>query len=236
MLTIGIVLSVLCGHNSLRSQLYTGVPYCMGFPGGSLLKNPPANAGDTGLIPGSGRSPEGGKESPGQRSLVRCSPRGHERAEHDWVCTQSRSYYTLTLPRPWDIAPVLCAPCSQTGEQRTQRKASGQEQLWCSLISQGSWFLQACGYFLLSQFCDALMNCPPLPIFFFTLVVSVRRIIKIVRSTILPHWSLIYYFILSFNKVLLVAGCRDTEKNVKWSLTPRCSQWTMGNKRVHHEL
>ena len=26
------------------------------FPGGSLVKNPPANAGDTGLIPGPGRS------------------------------------------------------------------------------------------------------------------------------------------------------------------------------------
>ena len=26
------------------------------FPGGSVVKNPPANAGDVGLIPGSGRS------------------------------------------------------------------------------------------------------------------------------------------------------------------------------------
>ena len=26
------------------------------FPGGSVVKNPPANAGDTGLIPDSGRS------------------------------------------------------------------------------------------------------------------------------------------------------------------------------------
>ena len=34
-----------------------------GFPGGSMVKNPPANAGDAGdmgSIPGSGRSPEGG--------------------------------------------------------------------------------------------------------------------------------------------------------------------------------
>ena len=28
----------------------------MGFPGGLVIKNPPANAGDVGLIPGSGRS------------------------------------------------------------------------------------------------------------------------------------------------------------------------------------
>ena len=27
-----------------------------GFPGGSVVKNPPANAGDKGLIPGPGRS------------------------------------------------------------------------------------------------------------------------------------------------------------------------------------
>ena len=29
----------------------------MGFPGGSVIKNPPANTGDGGSIPGSGRSP-----------------------------------------------------------------------------------------------------------------------------------------------------------------------------------
>ena len=31
-----------------------------GFPGGSVVKNPPANAGDERSIPGSGRSPEEG--------------------------------------------------------------------------------------------------------------------------------------------------------------------------------
>ena len=30
----------------------------MGFPGDPVVKNPPANAGDTGSIPGSGRSLE----------------------------------------------------------------------------------------------------------------------------------------------------------------------------------
>ena len=32
----------------------------MGFPGGSVIKNLPANAGDMSSIPGSGRSPEEG--------------------------------------------------------------------------------------------------------------------------------------------------------------------------------
>ena len=38
-----------------------------GFPGGSVVKNPPANAGDTGdvgSIPGLGRSPKGGNGNP----------------------------------------------------------------------------------------------------------------------------------------------------------------------------
>ena len=34
-----------------------GYRYTMGFPGGSLVKNPPASAGCLGSIPGLGRSP-----------------------------------------------------------------------------------------------------------------------------------------------------------------------------------
>ena len=58
------------------------------FPGGSVVKNPLANAGDMGLIPGSGRSPgvENGNPTPvffsgkshGQRSLARYSPWYHK--------------------------------------------------------------------------------------------------------------------------------------------------------------
>ena len=36
----------------------------LGFPGGSVAKNPPANGGDEGLIPGSGRSPGEGNGNP----------------------------------------------------------------------------------------------------------------------------------------------------------------------------
>ena len=44
-----------------------------GFSGGSVIKNPPAKAGDlrdTGLIPGSGRSPGEGKGKPFQYSCL----------------------------------------------------------------------------------------------------------------------------------------------------------------------
>ena len=36
----------------------------MGFPGSSVVKNLPANAGDVGLIPGFARSPGGGNGNP----------------------------------------------------------------------------------------------------------------------------------------------------------------------------
>ena len=40
-------------HVTFRSELNSD---SLGFPGGSVVKNPPANAGDMGLIPGLGRS------------------------------------------------------------------------------------------------------------------------------------------------------------------------------------
>ena len=41
-----------------------------GFPRGSVVKNPPANTGDKGSIPGSGRSPGGGNGNPLQCSCL----------------------------------------------------------------------------------------------------------------------------------------------------------------------
>ena len=45
----------------------------MDFPGGSVVKNPPANAGDTGdrgSVPGSGRSSGEGNDNPLQYSFL----------------------------------------------------------------------------------------------------------------------------------------------------------------------
>ena len=55
-----------------------------------MVKNPSANAGDVGLIPGSGRSSEEGNgnplqyycpENPGQRKLEGYSPWGHKESD-----------------------------------------------------------------------------------------------------------------------------------------------------------
>ena len=43
----------------------------MGFPGGVVIKNPPASAGDGGLIAGSGRPPGSENGNPLQYSCLR---------------------------------------------------------------------------------------------------------------------------------------------------------------------
>ena len=56
-----------------------------GFPGGSLVKNLPVNAGDagdTGLIPGSGRSPGGGNGN-----LLQYSYLGNSMDREAWQAT-----------------------------------------------------------------------------------------------------------------------------------------------------
>ena len=41
---------------NLHTMKITNLNVELGFPGGAVVKNPPANAGDTGLSPGLGRS------------------------------------------------------------------------------------------------------------------------------------------------------------------------------------
>ena len=64
----------------------------MGFPGGSVVKNPPANAGDAGSIPASGRSPGGGHGNPLQYSCLENSmKRGAWRATVHEVTKESNT-------------------------------------------------------------------------------------------------------------------------------------------------
>ena len=73
----------------------------MGFPGGSVVKNLPPNAGDLSLIPGLGRYPEEGHdnqlqysclENPhGQRSLAGYIPWGLKKSDTTELSTQHSS-------------------------------------------------------------------------------------------------------------------------------------------------
>ena len=51
----------------------------MGFPGGSVVKNLPASAGDRGSIPGMGRTPGGGNGNLLQYSYLK-----NPMAREDW--------------------------------------------------------------------------------------------------------------------------------------------------------
>ena len=74
-------------HISLFS-LFSG-----GFPGGSVARNPPANTGDVGLIPGSGRSPREGNGTALQNSCLENtmdSPWGRKRVGQDLPTKQQQ--------------------------------------------------------------------------------------------------------------------------------------------------
>ena len=81
------------------------------FPRGTVAKNPPANAGDVGLIPGSGRSPRLGNGKSVQYSCLensigrrawRATVHGPQRVRHNRVPQQARTCQVLakTLPYP----------------------------------------------------------------------------------------------------------------------------------------
>ena len=68
----------ICAHywkfrKKLSPTIITAYFFARAFPGGTVAKNLPANAGDTGdasSIPGSGRSPGGGNDNPLQYSIL----------------------------------------------------------------------------------------------------------------------------------------------------------------------
>ena len=83
-----------------------------------MVKNPPANAGETrhlGSIPGSGRSPGGGNGKPlqysgefhGQRSLAGYNPWGLKSIRHNCVIKQQQYPYEDILENPVSLLEAL---------------------------------------------------------------------------------------------------------------------------------
>ena len=97
-----MLLKILNWYNSL---IYF---YLKDFPGGTMVKNPPANAGDTGSIPGWGRVLGGEIGNPLQYScLGNATNRGRSLAGYSpWGCrksdmTEQLSTHTFYLNRFW---------------------------------------------------------------------------------------------------------------------------------------
>ena len=91
-----------------------------GFSGGSDGKESSCNAGDLGLIPGSGRSPGKKEQLPtpvflpgefhGQRSLVGYSPWGHKELD---ITEQLSMYATSVAPRILNFKLRYLPVCSR---------------------------------------------------------------------------------------------------------------------------
>ena len=75
-----------------------------GFPGGAMVKKPPANAGDACLIPGSGRSP-GTLENPTDRGVWQAIVHGVTKS---WtqLSTHTHTQKTTHL-KSLNLAPLL---------------------------------------------------------------------------------------------------------------------------------
>ena len=100
----------------------------LGFPGGSVVKNPCAHAGDTGSIPGLGRSPGEGNANPlqysclgnpmGKRAL-QATVHGVAKVRHD-LATKTNKIYEVNKRIDITEKPI--------GNQRTTLKKIVQNQ------------------------------------------------------------------------------------------------------------
>ena len=98
----------LCGRRTER-EIWDRAETSLGFPSGSVVKNVPANTGDSDWIPGSGRSPGEGNGNPLQYPCLGIpmdrgawpaySPWGCKRVGHDLVTKQQRGPW----PSGWAV-------------------------------------------------------------------------------------------------------------------------------------
>ena len=125
-------------------------PLREGFPGGSIwvglcgsvVKNPPTNAGDVGSIPGSGRSPGGGNGSPLQYSCLE-NPMGRgawqatvqqrvgsDWAQHMWKISKHRKRVNRLLGRGlWE--KKACSKNEKDGEKFVTEFKTGNREAAC---------------------------------------------------------------------------------------------------------
>ena len=82
----------------------------LGFPGGPVVKNPPANAGDTGLIPGWGRYHATGQLNPVSQLLSPCSG-AHELQLWKPTCStaHNKRSYGNEKPKHHDYRKPICS-------------------------------------------------------------------------------------------------------------------------------
>ena len=101
----------------------------LGFPGGSVAKNPPANAGDSGLIPGLEKSPGEGNGNP---LLYSCLENPMDRGA--WQATVHQGPKELDITEQLNNNTILAIAFQPTGprslrEQQPNRDTSSKKLL-----------------------------------------------------------------------------------------------------------
>ena len=99
---------------------------CLGFPGGSVVQNLPANAGHVGAIPGPERSPGEGNgnplqyslgESQRQRSLAGYGPWGHKESDTTEQLNNNFLAYTSSYSKKSLLKSAVGLPWWLSGEE-----------------------------------------------------------------------------------------------------------------------
>ena len=137
-----------------------------GFSGGSVVKNPPANAGDTVSIPGLGRSPGGGYGNPLQYSYPE-NPMDREA----WQATvhgvakeldtteHTRGYVDKSLTATLEYAPALHIPSNSLEDKSLcayewpMPCKFSEVSLWVSTLRQNPTLFMNFGFRKISMFC-----------------------------------------------------------------------------------
>ena len=120
-----------------------------------------------------------------------------------------------------------------------QQKPSGQNSLWRSLLPRIPGYCRYGNALFLYQFYVTSINLKN----FYSLLVSVRtaRLSNLLycqklKSDLFFHSFTHQSLLGSSSMPDTVPGYGDTEKNTKWSLISRCSQYATGDKHVCDEF
>ena len=107
----GLIRLSLLLWGSFLTGVFLDVLHFLDFPVGSVVKNLPANVGDSGLISGSGRSPGGGNGNPFQYScLGNPKDRGAWWATVYGICHDWATRTITATAKSLQSCPTLCDP------------------------------------------------------------------------------------------------------------------------------
>ena len=106
-----------------------------GFPGGSVVRTPPANAGDTGLIPDPARSPHAAEQQSHAPQLLSLCPRATEACVSESSCS-TREAAAMRSPSTVLDSSTCLPQLEETPEQQQRPSTAKRNKYIVSLRMQ----------------------------------------------------------------------------------------------------